>query len=628
MMARTDLPERLLLDRDLGARVVEDAVVFTVWAPRQRAVAVVLDDDTEFEMERPQDGYFQLRVPRIGAGQRYWFKLAEGRTPDPVSRFQPDGVFGPSMVVDPAAFTWSDQQWPGAAPRHRQVVYEMHLGTFTTRGTWAAAQQRLPELVALGITTIEVMPINEFAGRFGWGYDGVFLFAPYHHYGTPDEARRFIDTAHGLGLAVILDVVYNHIGPVGNVLNQFSDSYFSEHESEWGRGFNLDGPDATPVRQFMRANVLTWMQEYHFDGMRFDAVHAIVDRSPEPLVDEVTRCAREACAPKRLYFVAENEAQEVEYLMSPEKELRGVDGLWNEDWHHAAFVALTGRRDAYFTDYRGTALELAAMARWNLLYQGQWYTWQKKRRGSDARHLPGSAFVSFLENHDQVANTGFGTRLHHSVDPALWRALTTALLLGPGVPMLFQGQERAVTAPFTYFADHDGELAELVRKGREEFLSQFPTLRDPQMRRRMPAPSDEDAFRRCQIDWAESDEATRAWTLHVDLLSMRREDPVLAHAGTPEVVIGSSAPTETVLILRYERQRDERLILVNLGSLTTLRMNDPLLAAPPWQRWSLMWCSEHVGYGGRGIAESFGDGPWTLQPHCAWLLRNVPSSER
>ncbi|HZM61528.1 MAG TPA: alpha-amylase family glycosyl hydrolase, partial [Vicinamibacterales bacterium] len=340
-MARTDLPERLLLDRDLGARVVEDVVVFTVWAPRQRAVAVVLDDDTEFEMERLQDGYFQLRVPRIGAGQRYWFKLAEGRTPDPVSRFQPDGVFGPSMVVDPAAFTWSDQQWPGAAPRHRQVVYEMHLGTFTTRGTWAAAQERLPELAALGITTIEVMPINEFAGRFGWGYDGVFLFAPYHHYGTPDEARRFIDAAHGLGLAVILDVVYNHIGPVGNVLNQFSDSYFSERESEWGRGFNLDGPGSAPVRQFMRANVLTWMQEYHFDGLRFDAVHAIVDRSPEPLVDELTRCAREACAPKRLYFVAENEAQEVEYLMSPAKEQRGVDGLWNEDWHHAAFVALT-----------------------------------------------------------------------------------------------------------------------------------------------------------------------------------------------------------------------------------------------------------------------------------------------
>jgi maltooligosyltrehalose trehalohydrolase len=617
-----------MLDRNLGARVVDDGVVFTLWAPRHRDVGLVLEDDTVRAMERLQDGYFQLRVPGIGAGQRYWFELGEHRKPDPVSRFQPDGVFGPSMVVDPAAFSWTDRTWPGAEPRERQVVYEMHLGTFTTRGTWAAAQERLPELAALGITTIEVMPINEFAGRFGWGYDGVFLFAPFHHYGTPDDARRFVDTAHALGLAVILDVVYNHIGPVGNVLNEFSDAYFSEHESEWGRGFNLDGANSAPVRQFMRANVLTWMEEYHFDGLRFDAVHAIVDRSPEHLVDELTRFAREACAPRRLYLVAENEAQEVVYLTSPDKGQRGVDGIWNEDWHHAAFVALTGRREAYFTDYCGTAIELAGMARWNLLYQGQWYSWQKKRRGGDARHLPGCAFVWFLENHDQVANTGFGGRLHHSVDRGLWRAMTAALLLGPGVPMLFQGQERAVTAPFTYFADHDGELSELVRKGREEFLSQFPTLRDPLARTRMPVPSDEAAFRRCQIDWAESDAAQQAWTLHADLLALRRDDAVLAHVGTPEVAIATSAPTTTVLILRYERERDERLILVNIGSLTTLLMNDPLLAAPPGQTWTVSWCSEHVAYGGRGIADSFGDGPWTLQPHCAWLLRNVPDPTR
>jgi maltooligosyltrehalose trehalohydrolase len=624
-MASTDLSERLVLDSDLGARVVDGGVVFTVWAPRQRAVKVVLDDNTEHDLERRQDGFFQLRVSGIGAGRRYWFAIAEGRRPDPVSRFQPDGVFGPSMIVDPAAFTWTDQQWPGAKPPSRQVVYEMHLGTFTSGGTWAAAQERLPDLAALGITTIEVMPISEFAGRFGWGYDGVFLFAPYHHYGTPDEARRFVDVAHGLGMAVILDVVYNHIGPVGNVLSDFSDAYFSEHESEWGRGFNLDGRDSAPVRQFMRANVLAWLQEYHFDGLRFDAIHAIVDRSPEHLVDEVTRCAREACAPRRMYFVAENEAQEVGYLTSVEKGSRGVDGIWNEDWHHSAFVALTGRREAYFTDYCGTALEFAAMVRWNLLYQGQWYTWQKKRRGTDARHLPGTAFVWFLENHDQVANTGFGTRLHTSVDSGLWRAMTTLLLLGPAVPMLFQGQERAVRAPFTYFADHEGDLAEAVRAGREQFLSQFPSLRDSLTRKRMPVPSDEAAFRSCQIDWADSEEGAFAWKLHLDLLRMRRDDPVLAHAGTPDVTVVSSAPTSTVLILRYERQRNERLILLNLGTLSTLLMNDPLLAAPAGQAWSMTWCSEHVAYGGRGIAEDFGEGPWTLQPHCAWLLQNAPS---
>src|SRR5262245_30785196 len=264
-------------DRELGARVVKDGVVFTVWAPRQRSLAVVVDDETEHEMERLPDGYFRRQITGVKAGQRYWFRLAESRRPDPASRFQPEGVFGPSMIVDPAAFDWTDDRWSGAVPAHSQVIYEMHVGTFTPQGTWAAAEERLTDLAALGITTIEIMPIAEFAGRFGWGYDGVFLSAPFHHYGTPDDVRRFVDAAHRAGLAVILDVVYNHIGPVGSVLHEYSDRYFSDHESEWGRGFNLDGPQSAAVRRFLRANVLVWLEEYHFDGLRFDAVHAIQD---------------------------------------------------------------------------------------------------------------------------------------------------------------------------------------------------------------------------------------------------------------------------------------------------------------------------------------------------------------
>jgi maltooligosyltrehalose trehalohydrolase len=616
----------MALERDLGARVVEDGVVFTVWAPRQQSVGIAIEGTAERQMERFADGYFRLHVPGARAGQQYWFTVAEGRCADPASRWQPDGVFGPSMVVDPAQFAWTDTQWPGAAPPHQQVIYEMHLGTFTLKGTWAAAQERLPQLAALGVTTIEVMPIAEFAGRFGWGYDGVFLFAPYHRYGTPDDARRFVDAAHAAGLAVILDVVYNHIGPVGSVLTNLSDTYFSRHESEWGSGFNLDGPDSAPVRQFMRANVRLWIEDYHFDGLRFDAVHAIIDRSPEHIIDELTRCAREWAATRRLYLTAENEAQQVSFLTSDERGTRGVDGIWNEDWHHAAFVALTGRREAYFTDYSGSASEFASMARWNLLYQGQWYTWQNKRRGSDARDLPGSAFVCFLENHDQVANTGAGTRLPHVTDPALWRAMTALLLLGPAVPLLFQGQEQAVTAPFIYFADHEGDLAEAVRVGREEFLSQFPSLRDPEFRRRMPAPSSEDAYRQCQIDWQQTPDGVNAWRLHTDLLALRRNDSVIARAGTREVAIASSAPTPTVITLRYRREDEERLILVNLGALTTLGMNDPLFAAPAGQEWTLVWCSEHVDYGGNGMVDSVGEGPWTLQAHRAWLLRSVPES--
>ena len=622
-MPKTEPTPDVVLDRDLGARVVEDGTVFTVWAPRQKSVTIALEDGGVHEMERLPDGYFRLHLRASGAGRRYWYQLAEGRYADPVSRFQPDGVLGPSMVIDHAAFEWSDDGWSGAAPAHQQVIYEMHVGTFTPAGTWAAAQERLPELASLGITTIEVMPISEFAGRFGWGYDGVFFFAPFHHYGTPDDAKRFIDAAHAAGLGVILDVVYNHIGPVGSVLHHYSDTYFADHDSEWGRGFNLDGADAAPVRQFMRANVLQWVDDYHFDGLRFDAVHAIVDRTPEHLVDELTRVCREACAPRRLFMVAENEAQEVSYLTRDDKGLSGVDATWNEDWHHSAFVALTGRREAYFTDYRGTAPEFAAMARWNLLYQGQWYSWQKKGRGTGARHLPSSAFVSFLENHDQVANTGFGARLCYEVDASLWRAMTGLLLLGPQIPMLFQGQERASTEPFLYFADHEGDLADAVRTGRLEFLSQFPSLRDQDITRRMPAPSDEDAFRGCRLQWVDSRNAAEALKLHGDLLRLRRDDPVLASLGTSDVAIATSAPTPAIVVARYEREREKRLLLVNLGTLTIFEMNDPLLAAPSGQRWEMTWCSEHADYGGRGIVESFGDGQWKLQPHCAWLLRNV-----
>jgi maltooligosyltrehalose trehalohydrolase len=536
-------------------------------------------------------------------------------------------VFGPSMVVDEGAFDWSDEGWPGASPAHRHAIYEMHVGTFTSEGTWAAAQAHLRALASLGITTIEVMPIAEFAGRFGWGYDGVFFFAPFHHYGTPDDAKRFVDAAHAAGLAVILDVVYNHIGPVGSVLHEFSDTYFSAHESDWGRGFNLDGPGSAAVRQFMRASALHWIEDYHVDGLRFDAVHAILDRSPEHLVDELTRCCREARAPRRLFMVAENEAQEVSYLTRGDKGLAGVDATWNEDWHHSAFVALTGRREAYFTDYTGTAPEFASMARWNLLYQGQWYSWQKKGRGSDARHLPSSSFVSFLENHDQVANTGFGTRLCHEVG-ALWRPLTALLLLGPAIPMLFQGQERAAIEPFLYFADHEGDLAEAVRKGRQEFLSQFPSLRDRDIERMMPSPSDEGAFRSCQLQWSDSKSVAESLQMHTDLLALRRNDPVLSTLGTADTTIASSAPLPSVLVLRYQRGSEERLFGLNFGALTTLAMNDPLLAAPSRHTWEMTWCSEHADYGGHVIVDSFGDGQWKLQPHCAWLLRNVADPKR
>jgi maltooligosyltrehalose trehalohydrolase len=610
------------LQPPLGATVGNGGVVFTVWAPAQRAVSVVLEGKRELPMAPAGAGYFSATATDAGAGQRYWFRIEQGLRPDPVSRFQPDGPFGPSMVVDPRAFTWATSGWTGALPRHRQVVYEMHIGTFTTGGTWASARERLPYLASLGITTLEVMPIAEFDGRFGWGYDGVLLFAPYHHYGTPDEARAFVDAAHGLGLAVILDVVYNHLGPSGNFLPEFSASYFATHETEWGQGFNLDGECSEPVRHFMRENVRHWIDEYRFDGLRFDATQALHDTSPTHIVKELAAHGRETAAPRRIYASAENEPQDTSLVRMGDGDL-GVDSLWNEDWHHSAFVALTGRREAYFTDYRGTAGEFASMARANLLYQGQWYSWQKQPRGSDARRHPSAAFVCFLENHDQVANTGTGRRLHQFGDRAQWRALSTLLLLGPAVPLLFQGQEDAVEQPFAYFADHQEPLAGLVRKGRLEFLSQFPSLTSAEARERLPVPNDVSTFNACRLEWRETEAGREARRLYADLLALRQRDPVLSVVGTADASIDSSAPTVDVVLIRYSTSDSVRLLVINLGPLTTSPMNDPLLAPGAGRGWELLFCSERSAYGGNGVDDSFDQGCWRLQAHCAWFFQSV-----
>jgi maltooligosyltrehalose trehalohydrolase len=613
---------RSALRPPLGAVVGPAGVTFTVWAPAQREVALVLDGRSELWLEPQPGGYFMATVPEVGHGQRYWFKLAQGLRPDPVSRFQPEGPFGPSMVVDPRAFRWSAANWEGTLLRHQHVLYELHLGTFTMEGTWTSARERLSHIASLGVTTLEVMPIAEFDGRFGWGYDGVFLFAPFHRYGTPDDVRRFVDAAHMLGLAVILDVVYNHLGPSGNVLPEFSKSYLADHETEWGKGFNLDGDCCEPVRHFMRENVRLWLEEYRFDGLRIDATHALVDRSPVHIVRELTEYGRALVAPRRIYVSIENEQQDTSLVHRDDGA--GADSLWNEDWHHSAFVALTGRRESYFTDYQGTAQEFASMAQRKTLYQGQWYSWQSKGRGANAAKHPHGAFVCFLENHDQVANTGTGSRLHQFVGRARWRALSTLLLLGPGVPLLFQGQEEAVDQPFTYFADHQPPLSDAVRSGRLEFLAQFPSLSSPDIRERLPDPASETAFRRCCLDWRVTPAGREARSLYTDLITLRRNDRVLSALGTLDVSVDGSAPTSDILIVRYAFDDDARLLLINLGSLAHCFMNDPLFASPPACRWELVWCSEESKYGGHGVDLSFDQGRWRLLSHCAWLFRSAP----
>ncbi len=617
--------------RRFGAIPTADGVLFTVWAPEQRALRVVIEGRGEHALDRDDEGFFTLHAAGAAAGDRYWLRLDGGTLrPDPATRFQPEGPHGPSVIVDPARYEWGDGSWPGITALHRQVLYELHVGTFTQEGTWDAAAAQLPSLASVGVTTIEMMPVAEFAGDFGWGYDGVAPFAPYHAYGTPDALRRFIDTAHQLGIAVILDVVYNHIGPSGNFFREFSRRFFAETASEWGDAINFDGPGSARVRDFFLQNVEYWIRDFHFDGLRFDALQAINDSSDEHIVTAMARRAREAAAPRSIFLVGEHEGQRVERLRCDRAGIDGMDALWNDDWHHAAVVRLSGRREAYFTDYMGSAREFGAMARHGFLYQGQWYVWQKNRRGTLSLGLPGRRFVTFLENHDQVANTGLGQRIHHNSDPATLRALTALLLLGPNLPMLFQGQEFGTSRRFCYFAGHCGDLATSVRSGRAEFLSQFPGLATREMQDRLPTPSDRSTFESSKLERRGAPEHEPVLRLHRDLLTLRRADPVLAELGTAAVNVEASALTDDVLVLRYQRSDGaSRLLVFNLGTELRLPlMNDPLLAAPVDQDWHAVWSSDRPDYGGPGVVDFLHDVPWRIPGRSATFCEAGPTVSR
>ena len=624
----------------IGAEVHDGGVDFRVWAPASRKVGLVLAEDAALErtprtipLEPEERGYYSRFIPDARAGLHYKFQLETGLFPDPVSRFQPDGPHGASRIVDSREFPWSDSDWRGIEPA-RQVLYEMHLGTFTPEGTWRAATAQLAELAELGVTTLELMPVADFPGRYGWGYDGVSFFAPTRLYGEPDDFRAFVDRAHALNLAVILDVVYNHLGPDGNYLRAFSADYFSEQRTEWGDALNFDGRNCEGVRQFFVCNAAYWIEEYHLDGLRLDATQQIFDRSADHLLAEIMRAVRRAARGRNTYVVAENEPQQTRLVRSPAEGGYGLDALWNDDFHHSALVAATGRREAYYTDYAGTPQEFVSAAKWGFLFQGQRYQWQKAPRGSASLDLQPAQLVAFLENHDQVANSLRGQRLHTLTPPGMLRALTALLLLGPATPMLFQGQEFAASAPFIYFADHHSELAEAVAKGRAEFLRQFPSIAAPEAAASLPRPNDPENFRRCKLDFRERAQHREIYALHRELLELRRTDPLLGKVlprGYDGAVLGGAA-----FLLRFFGQpQDDRLLLVNLGADLHLRsVPEPLLAPPHDQRWTLRWSSEDPRYGGGGTPPIETKAGWQFPAYSAILLiaasrdeQDTPDSE-
>jgi maltooligosyltrehalose trehalohydrolase len=498
----------------------------------------------------------------------------------------------------------------------------MHLGTFTPTGTWEAASRELPALAELGVTVLEIMPIADFPGRFGWGYDGVDLFAPTRLYGTPDDCRRFVDRAHALGLGVILDVVYNHLGPDGNYLAQFSPEYFStRYSTDWGQAINYDDAHAGPVREFFIANAGYWIEEFHFDGLRLDATQNIYDTSAEHILTAIARRVRQAAGGRATLLVAENEPQHTRLVRPPERGGYGLDMLWNDDFHHSAMVALTGRTEAYYSDYRGTPQEFISALKWGYLYQGQWYKWQKQRRGTPGLDLTPAAFVTYVQNHDQIANSGRGLRAHLLTSPGRYKALTAVMLLGPGTPMLFQGQEFAATSPFFYFADFPEALAGLTRQGRTAFLSQFPSLAQPDMQACLPDPGDPATFVRSQLDLAERQRHAEMYALHRDLLQLRRIEPVF-RAQRRGGMDGAVLAPEAFVLRFFGADGDDRLLLANFGR--DLQYNpapEPLLAPPQGMLWQVLWSSEDPRYGGCGMAPLEDEENWHIPGHAAVVLQ-------
>jgi maltooligosyltrehalose trehalohydrolase len=542
----------------LGATPLPGGTLFSLYATTARACAVQLyrapgERGERWPLARAADGLFAAEIPGVGPGALYNFLLDERELPDPYARFLPHGVHGPAMVHQ------LGHHWRHGAgvyrPLREQVFYELHVGTFTPEGTYQAARERLGALAALGVTTVELMPLAAFAGQRGWGYDGVALRAPFAPYGTPDDLCAFIDEAHGHGLAVVLDAVFNHLGPAGNYLAAYSPTYFtSAIRNAWGDALDYTRPQ---VRRLVIDTALAWLRDFRFDGLRLDAVHAVIDPSPRhvlrELADEVARLQ-----PRKL-LLAEDERNEPALV----DEL-GMDAIWADDFHHQVRVTLTGEADGYYAAYRPGASDLVRTIEAGWLYQGEIYPPSGHRRGRAAAHLPAEAFIYCLQNHDQVGNRALGDRLSHTVDPDAYRAVSTLLLFLPMTPLLFMGQEWAASSPFQFFTDHEPDLGVKIVEGRRCEFAGFRAFADPAARALIPDPQAPETFRRSQLRWEErgGGEHARVLALYRVLLALRRGDPVLSRAGRQELEITAQGD---LLQVRRWHGGQERLLLLNLG---------------------------------------------------------------
>jgi maltooligosyltrehalose trehalohydrolase len=517
-----------------GAQMCDDgAVRFRLWAPEGKTVDVCLESPSnQLALAKLEDGWFELTTREATAGTRYQFQIDGNlKVPDPASRFQPSDVHGPSQVVNPLLFDWGDENWRGR-PWEETVIYELHVGTFTPEGTFKAVEGKLDYLSDLGVTAIELMPVADFLGRRNWGYDGVLLYAPDSSYGSAEDLKSLVQSAHKKNLMVLLDVVYNHFGPEGNYLHAYAPQFFTErHHTPWGDGINFDGPSNRAVRDFFIHNALYWLEEYHFDGLRLDAVHAIVDDSTPDIITELAQIVRQKFAPQRYVHLILENANNASHYLRRDRE-NGVqpgvplyDAQWNDDIHHAMHVLITGESGGYYSDYVSKPIEqLRRCLTEGFAYQGQYSPFHHANRGEPTTGLPLSAFVSFLQNHDQVGNRAFGERIGQLTSSEALRVAMEVLLLAPSPPLLFMGEEFGADSPFLFFCDFKGKLAAAVTSGRRAEFAHFSDFRSPDEREQIPDPNDEMTFCRSKLDWQSlAQEPHTQWLeLYRRLLSIRR----------------------------------------------------------------------------------------------------------
>ncbi len=584
---------------DLGARPLGPSTVqFRLWAPRARTVAVhVLEPAMKsVPMEPRERGYFEAAVPGVSAGARYVYVLdGEKQRPDPASRYQPDGVHEPSAVVDPDAFRWTDQNWTGL-PLNRYISYELHTGTFTQAGTFEAINPHLDYLKEeVGVTAIELMPVAQFPGRRNWGYDGVYPFAPQSSYGGPQGLKTLVDACHAKGLAVILDVVYNHLGPEGNYLGDFGPYFTDRYRTPWGEAINYDGRDSDEVRHFVISNALYWVTEYHIDALRLDAIHGIYDFSARHILRDLAEAVHlEAERLGRTALViAESDRNDVRVIAPPGEGGYGLDAQWNDDFHHALRAVLTHERLGYYQDF-GRLDQLATAIQDGFVYSGQWSAYRRRQHGNSSRGRPASQFVVFAQNHDQIGNRAFGDRLSTQISFDALKAVTAVVLLSPNIPLLFMGEEYRETAPFLYFIDHgDPALVEAVRKGRRAEFASFGWEED------IPDPQSPATFERSRIRPGSQSDARQAamlrWTR--TLIDLRKTIPSLGASDADQSRHQVRAyESEQVLVLhRWSEQGRSALLILGVNTTpATVTLHQPV------GTWDLCVDSASREFGGTG----------------------------